>query len=1014
MSLFWNQCILIIIWLLNRVADLRTIKQLSADGHHQECIQACQEAFQVEPEQAIAYKYAGKSFLALGQIEQAQKLLIKSHQLDKSDPETTKDIGNSYLQLQDIANARKWYQASLVINKDYAPAINNIANLDSQSGNHNSALELFKQAIAADPNLFPALLGAASSAIALNQPDKAIAFAINALEISPNTLKAHELLGIAYQNTGQQEKAIEHYKKEISRNSAASASMVNLGVILLQRKEAAESIKLLKQASVIAPNEQISLLLAQAYQNQQQWSDAISEYEKLNLGAAHNKLIPYNYGLCLIEAGVSDKAIAAFETALKLDKDFVEAWGNIGVIHKREGRLKEALEATQTALLLEPNNAVAHMNLGSIYKELGNLEEALEATLKTLELKSDNADAYITLGNIYKEIGKHDEALEATLKSLSIKPDNADAYINLGNIYKEIGKHDEALEATLKSLELKADNEKAYINLGAIYKDLGDTRRALEHTLKSLELKPDNALAINNLNKFSREAIVGQENAAILTQAYAILLNNKNIFHDKLSKIFVYRFLPGCQAALGSDPIISANNTKLKELLTDHQFIKSLTLLIAPHPYIEFFLTRIRKELLMHASKRNTIPDHLKPFSNALATQCFLNEYAYAQSSEEENYVNKLILRARHKKEEFDQYLSVIACYVPIHELEFQREWLNSYLTLNEESNLLIKIQFEEPLQEEELKNSLRSFSTISDAVSVEVKAMYEKNPYPRYRFAQFTCKEIAKNISTYIKEESSKQKLIFAKELTTSNSNPKVLIAGCGTGQQIIHASRYKNAKIIAIDLSSKSLAYAMRKTEEYGIQNVDFRIMDILDISKLGKKFDIIECKGVLHHMSEPQQGLLALINNLKPGGYVKLGLYSELARQPVVQARNQIKRLNIKSTPEGIRDFRHQVLQGNIEGLFEIAQWARDFYSLSECRDMCFHVQEHRFTTESLQALLNNHGLIFCGFILPGSILKAYKEQFPDDSDITSLKNWGKFEKQRPTTFSETYQFWAYKPS
>ncbi|KZR84893.1 MULTISPECIES: class I SAM-dependent methyltransferase [Prochlorococcus] len=912
MSLFWNQCIIIIIWLFNRVADLRTIKQLSAAGHHQECIQACQEAFQVEPEQAIAYKYAGKSFLALGQIEQAQKLLIKSHQLDKSDPETTKDIGNSYLQLQDIANARKWYQASLVINKDYAPAINNIANLDSQSGNHNSALELFKQAIAADPNLFPALLGAASSAIALNQPDKAIAFAINALEISPNTLKAHELLGIAYQNTGQQEKAIEHYKKEISRNSAASVSMVNLGVIFLQRKEAAESIKLLKQASIIAPNEQISLLLAQAYQNQQQWSDAISEYEKLNLGVAHNKLIPYNYGLCLIEAGVSDKAIAAFETAIKLDKDFVEAWRNIGVIHKREGRIKEAIEATKKVISLDPDNVSAHMNLGLAYSELGELDNALEATIN------------------------------------------------------------------------------------------------------SLAINPDNSAGINNLKALVEEVSPTKTKPNVFREAYELLLNDENTLHRNISKMFVQAFLPIFKAASNSEPIISKNNKALNQLASDWRLNKSLTLLIPPHPDIEHFLTRFRRELLILASKKQAIPDHLKPLSEALATQCFLNEYAYVQSSDEEKYVQELINMAHNSKEELNQYLAIIACYIPIYILDLKQEWLNSYPTMSEQSKTLIKTQLDEPLQEESLKKSLGDSSTISDAVSVNVKAMYEQNPYPRYRFSDFTIQDRSLNISTFIRIESTKEDLPFMEELTVNIAHPKVLIAGCGTGNQVIMASRYKNADITAFDLSKTSLAYAIRKADDYQMKNVTFKIMDILDIANQTEKFDVIECSGVLHHMQDPEAGLSALVHQLKPGGFMKLGLYSELARQQIIEARNQIKQLDIKSTPEGIRDFRGRVLNGDLYQLKGLSQLGDDFYSLSECRDLCFHVQEHRFTTESLGKLLNTHGLIFCGFMLPNSIYKTYKDRFPDDTDMTSLKDWGRFEKLHPTTFGGMYQFWVYKPT
>ena len=196
-----------------------------------------------------------------------------------------------------------------------------------------------------------------------------------------------------------------------------------------------------------------------------------------------------------------------------------------------------------------------------------------------------------------------------------------------------------------------------------------------------------------------------------------------------------------------------------------------------------------------------------------------------------------------------------------------------------------------------------------------------------------------------------------------------------------------------------------------EYGMDYVTFKQMDLLNAAELGDKFDIIECSGVLHHMEKPSKGLSALIQQLKPGGYIQLGLYSEIARKVIVEARKTIQTLGINSTPESIRNFRQKVLAGEINELASLQQRG-DFWSLSECRDLCFHVQEHRFTTTSLQKLLDSHGLTFCGFMVSDQIKKLYQEIYPDDSDMTSLSNWGAFEEEHPSTFSAMYQLWAQK--
>ncbi len=644
--------------------------------------------------------------------------------------------------------------------------------------------------------------------------------------------------------------------------------------------------------------------------------------------------------------------------------------------------------------------------------DLVNAEKAYRAAIKTGYL---HPAIFSNLGVICKNSERTEEAILLYKKAITVSPNDPDAYTNLGNLSKDLGQLDQALAATLKSLELKPDNPTAHINLGGIYQDLGQLDQALAATLKSLELKPDNPGALNNLKDFFIDQLtLSSANALSLTKAYELLINLDNISHSKLSAVFLQAFLPTIQEAAKFDPIISAENHIFTNLAADWRLRKYLTLLIPPHQAIEHFLTRLRKELVGLAANEQKIPENLKGLAEALATQCFLNEYVYAQSPEEEELVKQLISRARENQNSFNQYLAIIACYMPIYQLSFNQDWLENHPTATYESRALIESQLQEPQDEEKIKSTIHGDSEVTDAVSAKVQDMYEENPYPRYRYADFTDKSLAKSISKVIEIESTKQNLQFSETLTSNHSRPKLLIAGCGTGNQVITSSRYKNAQITAIDLSSSSLSYAIRKAKEYGMDNVDFRKMDLLDVAALDETFDTIECGGVLHHMEDPTKGLAALNKQLKAGGYIKLGLYSEIARQEIVKTRKQIKQLGLKSSANSIRKFRQQVLSGEFKDLANLPSFGRDFYSLSEFRDLCFHVQEHRYTTGMLQELLAAEGLIFCGFMLPETIRKNYQQQFPADTDMTSLENWGNFEKQHPSTFRSMYQFWACKSS
>ena len=124
------------------------------------------------------------------------------------------------------------------------------------------------------------------------------------------------------------------------------------------------------------------------------------------------------------------------------------------------------------------------------------------------------------------------------------------------------------------------------------------------------------------------------------------------------------------------------------------------------------------------------------------------------------------------------------------------------------------------------------------------------------------------------------------------------------------------QNAKITAIDLSNKSLAYSIRKSKELKLKNVNYYHLDLLDLDLLNKKFDVIVSTGCLHHMEKPEDGLRSLVNVLKPDGLLYLGLYSRRARSEINWTRNYIQRKKIETTEKNMRAFREKMLKSSTE--------------------------------------------------------------------------------------------------
>ena len=393
----------------------------------------------------------------------------------------------------------------------------------------------------------------------------------------------------------------------------------------------------------------------------------------------------------------------------------------------------------------------------------------------------------------------------------------------------------------------------------------------------------------------------------------------------------------------------------------------------------------------------------------ALAEQCFSNEYIYSIEAEETKSLTKIINICKESKLN-ETYLSVLACYLPLYKLLDQIPSIKDFKSINNNFNELLEVQLFEPLEEIKISKEIKKIGSITNDISQKVRSQYEENPYPRWRF--FSLFKASKSsaiarINNDIKPNSTSSNL---------GSNPlKILIAGCGTGMQIINAQRYSNAQITAIDISNSSLSYAQRKINELDIKNVNLFQMDILEVALLKEQFDIIECCGVLHHMADPQQGLKALLDIFNPNGFMKLSLYSELSRQTVVKAREYIKANNINPNIDNMRNLRKDILSGKCPELYSLTSPNSDFYNTSNFRDLCFHYQEHRFTFKQIEDILISHKLKFLGFcrqFLPQQTGSIYKQYFPEDKEQTNLQNWKKFEEKHPNTFRGMYQFWVSK--
>src|SRR5579862_1953382 len=577
--------------------------------------------------------------------------------------------------------------------------------------------------------------------------------------------------------------------------------------------------------------------------------------------------------------------------------------------------------------------------------------------------------AFTTEGQLAKARLHHQQhqpelAREAAERILAREPSHVPALNLLGLIYQESGRHRLAAKALAKAVAADALNAACHYNLAVSY-------QALE--------RPDDA-------------------AVHFKAAIGLGMSRKNIedfiFQNSAVTACIDRIDHTWPLPAKTDEILCGQDL---DAIANDIFLRCALekVLIRSEP-LEKFLTVLRSALLVLAESHlgGGETDARTGLLCAVAQQCFINEYVYALSDDEARRSQRLrealLQRSAGGETIPPLLLATVAAYHPLHRLPgapalAERKWPQALTGL-------VRQQLHEPLLEVADLAAIPALTPVDDDVSLKVMRQYEENPYPRWTINPYAA----------VADE-------FDPATGGAGAVKDILIAGCGTGQHAFQIAHYfPDARVLAIDISRPSLAYARRKSREEGLRNIDYAQADILKLGGLGRSFDRIEAVGVLHHLAKPQAGLDVLVSLLRPGGELRIGLYSEAARTVIAEIRDFIAERGYGASADDIRKCRQNILRDADRRRWNTMLKITDFYSMSDCRDMLFNVMEHRFTIPKIKSLLHGQPLTFQGFELEARLMEKFQARDLDAGALTDLDKWLTFEADYPDTFRNMYVF------
>jgi SAM-dependent methyltransferase/tetratricopeptide (TPR) repeat protein len=590
---------------------------------------------------------------------------------------------------------------------------------------------------------------------------------------------------------------------------------------------------------------------------------------------------------------------------------------------------------------------------------------ALAAGKGTAAPVSADIPALIAEATLAYREGRALDAEVACKRVLARLPAHAEALNILGVVHQAHGNHRRAVRSLAEAIAVNDLDAASHYNIAVSYQALGETAAAIRHYKKAIAL----GLSGQGVEPFLLQDAVIARCANIMAGEFEALIKKDDPLESR-------------------DLAALADNLFLRCAL-ETTIIRGITL--------ELFLTGLRRALLRHAvsvdGARTKGDDNIVLLLGAVAQQCFLNEYVVAQTAEETQRAGRfreLLLQGLSSGAGQSALLiAVTAAYFPLHSLPGAEKLLASEPPKHLAE--LLRVQVREPLQEIEDRAAIPALTPVKNDTSIAVMQQYEQNPYPRW-----TLNALAAVASPPVPGGGQ-------------GAAENILIAGCGTGEHPVEiAQRSPAAHILAVDLSLPSLAYARRKTRELGLHNIEYAQADILNLSSLGRSFDRIEVLGVLHHLADPLAGWRVLLSLLAPGGIMHIGLYSELARASIVEARTLVGQRGFQPTPDGIRALRQAIIRDRNESRWQPLVKTVDFYSVSGCRDMFFNVMEHRFTIAQIKSFLSEEDLEFLGFDVAPALAEKFQERNPAADALRDLDCWAVFEADNPQTFRNMYIF------
>ncbi len=316
------------------------------------------------------------------------------------------------------------------------------------------------------------------------------------LAAQPRATSVHYLLGLAYRQLGDLDRAREELSQRGTEDPTFPDPLVDslsllvtgagipmdLGNRAVAQGHPEAAVPYYRQAVAAAPDDlQARQALASALAEAGQTEEALKLYLDLLERQPDNPVSHFNVGNLYLARNEPESAAREFRRAVELAPDYADAQYNLALVLEQLGRTEEATQQARHAVAADPEGRQPRELLAKLLLRSGRLEDVQEAA----SLAPDLAAAQLALGSALGRAGRYSEAARSYARAVELAPENEQAWFGRATallLADQEAEAREALEAGLERFPQSLPLRHALARLLATAKDPGirDGRRALD------------------------------------------------------------------------------------------------------------------------------------------------------------------------------------------------------------------------------------------------------------------------------------------------------------------------------------------------------------------------------------------------------------------------------------------------------------------------------------------------------------------------------------------------------